>query len=272
MLENPPIANLRSVTGNYKMKQTTLFILTLFILTFDCKAHNNDCIEVKYLDFFGIADFDTIKWPDNELNQLLKRDFTKNEKDKELKTNFLIPMIVLQLKGFHPTCEKLSDTTQYSKLIQLYFNIRQKDKSVINGKTLPQQLEFIRQDYYDQVLNDTLLPFMNYTLDDGPLFGQLSKYIPKLDNGKYIETDFGKLTIVKSNEKIHLIATDNKQRVMWTRVMTGTSERVLTDLHFGENPVFKTSRAYIIAMSSEGERLTLYLKLDGNFMYYYHSW
>lgn len=253
------------------MRQTTLFILTLFLLTFACKAQNKDCFEVKYLDFFGVADFDTIKWPDSELNQLLKTDFTKNEKDEKFKTNFLIPMIVLQLKGFHPTCEKLPDTTQYNKLIQLYFNIRQQDKSVINGKTIPQQLEFIRQDYYDQVLNDTLFPLMNYTLDDGPLFGQLSKYIPKLDGGKFIETDFEKLTIIESNEKLFLVATNKNQEVLWSRIMAGTSDRILKDLYFGKNPFFKTSRAYIVSMGAEGERLTLYLNLDGNFMYYYHS-
>jgi hypothetical protein len=221
------------------MKQTTLFFLTLFLLTYACKAQNKDCFEVKYLDFFGIEDFDTIKWPDSELNQLLKTDFTKNEKDKKYKTNFLIPMIVIQLKGFHPICEKLPDTTQYNKLIQLYFNIRQQDKSVINRKTIPKQLEFIRQDYYDQVLNDTLLPLMNYTLDDGPLFGKLSKYIPKLDGEKFIETDFGKLTIIESNEKQFLIATNKNQEVLWLRIMTGTSDRILKDLYFGENPFLK---------------------------------
>lgn len=261
-----------TVIGNFKMRQTTLIILTIFLLTLDCKAQNKDCFEVKYLDFFGIADFDTIKWPDSELNQLLKTNFTKNEKEKKYKTNFLIPMIVLQLKGFHPNCNKLPDTTQYNKLIQLYFNIRQQDKSAISCKTLAQQLEFIRQDYYDQVLNDTLLPFMNFTMDDGPILGQLSKYIPKLDNGKFIETDFGKLTIINTNENHFLIATNKNQEVLWKRIMTGTSDRILKDLHFGKNPVFKTSRAYIISMGSEGERLTLYLKLDGNFMYYYHSW
>lgn len=263
---------MQSVTGNFKMRQTTLFILALFLLTFDCKAQDKDCFEVKYLDFFGITDFDTIKWPDSELNQLIKTDFTKDEKDKKFKTNFLIPMIVLQLKDFHPACEKLPDSTQYNKLIQLYFNIRQQDNSVINGKTIPQQLEFIRQDYYDQVLNDTLLSHMSYTLDDGPLFGQLSTYIPKLDDGKFIEMDFGKLVIIESNEKQFLIATNKNQEVLWSRIMTGTSDRILKDLYFGENPFFKTSRAYIVNLGAEGERLTLYLKLDGNFMYYYHSW
>lgn len=258
--------------GIIKMRQTTLYILTFFILPFGCMAQTKDCFEVKYLDFFGITDFDTMKWPDSELDQLLKKDFAINEVAKVYKTNFLIPMILLQLKAFHPDCDKLPDTTQFRKLIQLYFQIRQQNKSVISGKSITQQLEYIRQDYYDQVLNDTLLPFMNFTLDDGPFFGQLSKHIPKLENGKFIETDFGKLTIVKSNEMFFLVATDKSQDVLWTRIMTVTSGRILNDLYFDKNPVEKTSRAYIIGMGAEGERLTLYLKLDGNFLYYYHSW
>lgn len=254
------------------MKHLTLTILTLFILAFNAQAQNKDCFEVKYLDFFGIADFDTIKWPDSQLDPLLRMYFSTNEKVKKHKTNFLIPMIVLQLKGFYPACAPLHDSTQYGKLVQLYFNVRQQDKSVLNAKTLTQQLEFIRQDFYDQVLNDTLLPFMLYTLDDGPLFGQISGDIPKLDGGKFVETDFGKLTIVKSEGKVFLIATNENQEVIWTRIMTGTHNRILENLYFNENPVDKTSRAYIISMRAEGERLTLYLKLDGDFMYYYHSW
>ena len=254
------------------MRQTTLFIIVLFFLTLNSQAQDKDCFEVKYLDFFGIEELDTLKWPDSELNQLLQTDFSKNEEDKKYKTNFLIPLIVLQLKDFYPPCNKLFDTIQYNKLVQLYFNIRQQNKSVLNGKTISQQLELIRQDYYDQVLNDTLLPFMNFTLDDGPIYGEHSKINPDLGNGKSIETDFGKLIIVNSDKKIFLVATDKEKKIKWVRIMTSAFGGHLKDLEFSADSVHKTSLAYSVSMHSPGEGLTLYIKLDNEFMYYYHSW
>lgn len=47
-----------------------------------------------------------IKWPESELNGLLKMDFAKDRGKSEIKTNFIIPMIVYQLKQYHPNCNK----------------------------------------------------------------------------------------------------------------------------------------------------------------------
>ena len=64
------------------MKHTLIIICFLFwkITTFG--QTKSDCFEIKYLDFFDIEDLATVKWPASELDQLLKTDFTKNEKEK----------------------------------------------------------------------------------------------------------------------------------------------------------------------------------------------
>src|SRR5687767_12648017 len=123
-------------------------------------------------------------------------DFAKGE-EKNRKTNFLIPFIVFQLKDYYPTCSKNNDTLTFSKLKQLYFKIRQQDLSTLNSKPVSTQLRIIQLDFYKQVENDSLLPFMGYTLDDGPFYGQLSKYIPDYKNGKSYKTEFGTLYITK---------------------------------------------------------------------------
>lgn len=248
-----------------------LFGFLFWTITFFGQT-KSDCFEVKYLDFFGIENLDTIKWPASELDQLLKTDFAKDEKEKKEKTNFLIPFIILQLKGYHPSCSQSIDTSTFRKLKELYSKIRQQDFSIYNSKPISTQLEIIRQDFYSQVQNDTLLPFMGYTLDDGPFYGQLSEYIPDYKKGQTYKTEFGTLYITKHSGKVFLTVLNNQGSHRWTRIMTGNNNHLLTEISFSEKDIFKTSLGYQLRMFSEGEALKLYLKSNGDFRYYFHSW
>ncbi|MCY7345227.1 MAG: hypothetical protein LH614_03320 [Pyrinomonadaceae bacterium] len=212
---------------------------------------------------------DKIHWSDAELNELLKMNRSQDENE----TSFLIPPIVFQLKGFHPNCTKPIDAERFDKLISLYLKVRHKDVSSLENKTLAEKLIFIREDYYNQLQDERLLPHMRYTMDDGPLYGEIPKSIPESKLSESISTDFGKLSIVTANNQIFLTATDKKNKTIWSRIMKGANpDRKLKNLNFDESPVEKTSLSIIIHFYSEGERLNLYLKLDGKFMYYYHSW
>lgn len=253
------------------MKELALYLTMLFLLTFGCTNEKKECIEIKYLDFFSLEKTNELNWSESELNQLIKMDFATNKEDRINKTNFLIPQIMLQLKSYYPECENLSKNNQFSKLVQLYFKIRRQNKSLLMGKTISEQIEYIREDFYNQVLNDTLLPYMNYSTDDGPLYGQKSKGISKFENIKSIETDFGKLSIIKSQDKFYITAHDKHNRILWTRFMTGIDGNALNKISFSDKPIKKTSRAFIVNMTS-GEELTLYLNLSGKFMYYFYSW
>lgn len=255
------------------MRHCTLLLLFSFFLTNNTVAQSkNNCFEIKYLDFFGIENPDPIKWPASQLDQLLVIDFAEDKNYENRKTNFLIPFIILQLKDYYPTCSNNIDTSTFRKLKQLYYKIRQQDISTLNSKTLSSQLEIIRQDFYLQVLNDSLLPFMGYTLDDGPFYGQLPKYIPDYKNGKSYKTEFGTLFITKYSGKIFTTVLNKQGRHLWTRIMTGNSNRLLTEINFTEKDILKTSLGYQLYMFSEGESLNLYLKNNGDFRYYFHSW
>ncbi len=228
-----------------------------------------NCFEIKYLDFFGLEGMDTVKWPASQLDPLLLMDFTK---ENSTKTNFLIPFIVLQLKDYFPACSKKGDTTAYRKLTQLYSKIRQQDFLKLKVKPIAAQLEFIRHDFYEQVLNDSLLPYMAYSLDDGPFYGQLSTYDSNYKEGQSYKTDFGTLIITKKSRNISITVLNKQGKHLWTRIMTGNSNRPLTDIGFSEKDIFKSSLGYQLRMFSQGEALNLYLKSNGEFRYYFHSW
>ena len=252
-------------------RHTLLFSLLLLTITSFGQTKTN-CFEIKYLDFFGLESLDTMKFPASELDQLLITDLAKDKKEKARKTNFLIPFIALQLKDYYPTCSTNIDTSTFRKLKQLYFKIRQSDISIISDKPISNQLEYIRQDFYRQVQNDSLLPFMSYTLDDGPFYGQLSKYIPNYKKGTAYTTDFGTLFIINYSSKVFVTVINKQGKHLWTRIMTGNSNRQLTEINLSKENIMTTSLGYTIRMFSEGEALTLYLKSNGDFRYYFHSW
>ena len=255
------------------MKQIFFLIFGILFCTTSIWAQTQkNCFEIQYLDYFEIENLDSLQWPEVELDQLLKMDFAKEKKDVIRKTNFLIPFIVLQMKNHHPSCSAHSDTTVFRKLKELYFKIRQIDATSINLEPISTQIEMIRQDFYTQVQNDSLLPYMRYTLDDGPFYGKLSQKIPDYKLSKAYHTEFGKLYITKESEKIFLTVVNPQNKHVWTRIMTKNKDQYIGEIQFSEKDILKTSLGYQLRMHSDGEALNLYLKNNGDFGYYFLSW
>ncbi len=254
-------------------KTLWLLFLTLAFFIFAslavAQSADKDCFEVKHFDFFGLDNKSKIDWSDEEIDELFKTDYSQAESS----TSFLIPPIVFQLKDFHPNCGKSIDKKRFNGLVSLYFKVRQKDVSILENKTIAERLNFIREDYYSQLQDERLLSHMRYTMDDGPLYGEIPKSVPKSKPLEAIATDFGKLSIIKSNDRIFVIAKNKANKRIWSRIMKGANtDRYLENLKFDKNSVEKTSLATIVHFYSEGERLNLYLKPNGNFMYYFHYW
>ncbi|NRA93521.1 MAG: hypothetical protein HRU26_12730 [Psychroserpens sp.] len=249
-----------------------LLILSVNLTVFGQISDSKDCYEIKYLDFFGLDQMEIIKWPQSELDGLMKMDFAKSRGLSEIKTNFIIPMIVYQLKEYHPNCNKEIDTTYFSAISGLYLKIREIDSSKLLNKSISEKIDFIRTDFYFQVENLDYLPRMTVTFDDGPFYGIDFESESKLIPIETQETEFGTLSVSKVNDKTILTSKNKSGNVIWRKTITGLSDRNLTELHFTENPLEHNSVATVVNMYSEGERFTLYLKSDGRFMYYFHSW
>ena len=85
-------------------------------------------------------------------------------------------------------------------------------------------------------------------------------------------TNFGTLFITKYSSKVFVTVINKNGKHLWTRIMTGNSNRQLTEIDLSKENIRATSLGYTIRMFSEGEALTLYLKSNGDFRYYFHSW
>lgn len=255
-----------------KKIKSSLFITFAFLIfanTTLAQKVDKDCFEIKYLDFFGLDEVNDISWSDKELDEMLKMNYYEQFDE----TRFFIPILVRYLKDFHPACSKSIDKVRFDNLIALYFKVTLKDISLIRNKSIEEKLSFIRNDFYNLVGDVESLPRMSFSFDDGPLYGEIPKVAPKMKLSESVSADFGKLSILESNERILLVATDKKGKTIWSRIMKGANpDRHLQNLKFDKVPMKKTSLATIFNFYSEGERLNLYLKPDGKFMYYYHSW
>jgi len=253
-----------------KNRILTILFLTLNLTLFG--QDSNDCYEIKYLDFFGLDQMEIIKWPKSELDGLIKMDFAKDRGKSDIKTNFTIPMIIYQLKEYHPNCNEKIDTNYFNKISEIYLKIREIDSTEFLNKSIAEKIDFLRADFYSQVENLSYLPEMIMTFDDGPFYGVDYEKKSELEQIKTQETEFGTLIISKAVEKTILTSKDKNGSIIWQKAITGLSDRNLTELDFTENPMVYNSVATVVYMYSEGERFILYLKNDGNFMFYFHSW
>jgi len=237
------------------------------------RAQEKKCFAIKYLDFFELSDTEEVRWHDRDLDTMLKTTFfDKSVAPKSAKTNFLIPLLVLQLKEFHPACNSNTDTIRYNKLLAIYAKIRDIEMAFLKRKNRKEQLEFIRNDFYSQVLDNSSLPYMVFTTDDGPLYGKTEISIPASEVKQTIYTDFGTLSSLIIENTPYLIAKNKNSKTLWIRQLTNEGGRPLKNLILPENSATKSSRAYVFNLFAENEALTLYLELDGRFMYYFHSW
>jgi hypothetical protein len=250
------------------MCKTTKILSLLLIIFISANvyfAQKSDCFEIKHLDFFGLNQDSKINWSDQELDELNR---IKNEGN----SYWLIPPLVFQLRDFHPNCKNEFNQNRYEKLIKLYFKVRKNKAIDWDNKPIENQLKFIREDFYQQLYDEKIFPFMSFTMDDGPLYGKIPKTIPNIKQGKSIKTSFGKITIVETKSKVYLIATNENNKVIWSRIMTGVvPKRYLQNLNFHKNPLEEMPFATIVHLHTS-ERLTLYLKPDGKFICYFHSW
>ena len=215
----------------------TILFLTLNLNLFGQQSESKECYEIKYLDFFGLDQMEIIKWPKSELDALMKMDFAKDRGQSEIKTSFIIPMIVYQLKEYHPNCNAEVDTVYFNKISKIYLKIREIDSTKLLNKSIEQKIDFIRADFYLQVEKVDYLPKMTMTFDDGPFYGVEFEQKSELKPIKTQETDFGTLSVSKIEDKTILTSKNKNGELIWQKSITGLSDRNLTELNFADNPI-----------------------------------
>ncbi len=255
------------------MKKIIILLISLFYLGLTSIAQEtSDCFQIKYLDFFGLEKTSFLKLNTSSAEKLLISDLQKKDLGEPVvKMNFFIPVIMSQLKDYHPLCSRNTDTKLYKLLTQLYFKIIKADITILKNKTLSEQLEFFRDDFYLQVQNDSVLASLIFTLDDGPFYGINTTCTPEKDKQVFL-TDFGDLTIYANGQENYISVVGKDDKILWAKKMVGNNSQTLQNISFAKENIYKNSLGYTIKMVSNGEKLTMFLKNDGGFRFYFCSW
>lgn len=253
------------------MKTLSILFLLIYITSCGQKVESPTTYEVKYLDFFGLEHVEAFRWSDDEIKKLLTMDFKEGRKNPSKKTNYIIPIIIFQLKELHPNVTKKIDVNFFNQLTELYLKIREIDEAEIANKSVAEKIDFMRDDFYWQVENDQYLAYMLMTYDDGPFQGIDFKEEITSNPLDFQETNFGSLSTFQLGDKTILVAKDKSQKVIWQKSVTGFVDEKLSYLCFTSDAIQYTSAATIVKLHSESEKIVLYLKNDGRFLFYYNS-
>lgn len=248
----------------------SLLLAAAFAMSMSGQESDERCTDLKHLEFFGLKDISPPSWTETELEALIKQE--KKTKSLE-KTNFLIPLLVLQIAEYDPKCSKRQDTERFRKLTLLYSSIRGYETAAFSNLTIEKQIDFVRTDFYRQVDNDKLVVYMLSGFDDGPLEGETTQEFP-MENLKHAaKTEFGQIRFAQAEERVFVAAFDADNKLLWSRILKGTvPERYLNAISAKPVEVKSYDAAIVIGVFADGEKLNLYVRPNGRFMFYTHSW
>jgi hypothetical protein len=91
------------------MKILSFLVLLIYFSSCVQKKESPTTYDVKYLDFFGLENVEAFKWTDYEIKKLLTMDFKEGRNNPSIKTNYMIPVIIFQIKELHPNIAKEID-------------------------------------------------------------------------------------------------------------------------------------------------------------------
>ena len=224
------------------------------------------CVELKHFEFF-IRDTKE-RWSESALETLIKA--TPNPDSG----GWVVPVIVEQLSKYEPACGDTQVDRKFELLLRLYAIVQNLPR--LDDVTLSSydKLTLIRQDFQTQLNNDRGFERLVYTTDDGPLAGKptpapRTKPIASRDH----DVSFGKLRFSNMRTGVVVTALGRRGKVLWSRSLQGGNpKRALKQAQLETLSVEQTDFVVVARIIVDGERLTLYVRPNGRFMYYYHSW
>ncbi|MDM7921348.1 MAG: hypothetical protein QUS14_03530 [Pyrinomonadaceae bacterium] len=225
------------------------------------------CPTPKHSDLFGLEGLE-LNWPIEQIREL--RESTK--KRPENPTLFFAPAIVKGLYAYHSACSKRSDFVRFKELIDLYAAIFGREPKDFAADTADAQIDLLAR-HLDRLVNDDrALPKLIYTMDDGPLYGTVVNRFPKASKMTDVPAKFGSLKIAEYDSKIYVGAFDKGGKELWVRVLKRAhSEQDLRSYASEKLGLEEFGAVSILTMIADGERLRLFVRPDGRFVFYLHS-
>lgn len=260
------------------MSKVMLKLLLAFLFLMDntdLMGQDTKCYPVKYLDFFGLEDMKPVRFSLETIEESLTMDLTKPVSqltpDTSVHTNIIIPFIVYQLESLHPACNPAIDSSYLDKLFAIFCRVRWLDFNNYSIFSPEEKIDFMREDYYKQAEDDRILPYMLFTIDNGPFQGIDFLEKSKLDSIQEFATTFGKILTAVFDSYSIIAAYSTEDELLWMKKMTGQDNTKIENLTY-RGVEHNNSLCQILLFYSGEKKLTLFLKYDGRFMFYLYEW
>lgn len=257
-------------------------IMLSIIILVSCKATKNKASEnckvqeIKYLSTY----MDSRMWGVANGSEKIDLNAAKelaNMKAQELKTaNFFAPMIIKEIRDFHQDSEisakEKSILIELSKALGKIWNdetleiTENKSKNEICIIT-----NSIINKYHKLSEDDSQFYKMIFTMDDGPFYGiDTNEEFKKINE---ITFDQFKL-IQRGNESENTLEIiDENGNLKWRKIIARSDDYKIQSLSFPKEAVkVKNELGYKLALLGDGELIQLYLKKNGDFRLFFHSW
>ena len=249
-----------------------IVLVAVFVLWLASSAFpQNGCVALPDVSFFVDEASSKVLWSDEEMEGVIAAQRAAAESER---AQFFIPPIIAWLSAYKPGCGPADADRRFERLLTLYFAIRGQETSLDSSSSAVEKLRLVKDDFGRQLNDDQLFRKLIYTTDDGPLSGkQVSPRGIKAVAKEVRPTPFGSLTFANLRNGVAMMASGKNGKPIWARVLTGTvPARNLKKADLQTMTVEHVSFVVVARLSVDGERLTLYVRPDGRFMYYMHSW
>lgn len=226
------------------------------------------CVKLDNYQFFVPDEIGEPGWTEETLTTLIEREDGKDP------TSWMVPVIVRELTEYAPACGARPVDKKFDLLIKLFSAIRRDKRLTSNVITVAKQVRLIRDDFQRQINNDRLFPYLILTFDDGPFSGEIVRAGSERGGiSKDVAASFGKLRFSNANDRVIVTAFDKRRKPIWSRILNRTNpDRYLRAARLDMLTVQRTKFVVVATTSVDGERLNVYVRPNGRFMYYTHSW
>lgn len=262
-------------------QRTTIIIIPLLCLM-SCKSmHINsaeecEVKEIKYLTTYIDSRMWSAMGGNSRIDIESAREMSKIGDDNLENAHFFIPMLLKEIGGIYS--DELLETEERELIIEFSKVIGRiwKDETIIiqEGETETQvcaKVSATIDKYHQLSMDDKGFYRMIFTMDDGPFFGIDTEV--ELERIKEVSFDDKKLILRGREDENTLEVITKSGTLIWRKFMARSKEYKFRRLDFADDPIrVKNEMGYKVALYGDGELIQLYLKRNGEFRLFFHSW
>lgn len=259
----------------YKIISILIFSFFNYSLTID---NQNECSikPIKYLEIYINSRMWEVAGGNSNINLETAREMAEIEKDELEAADFFIPIIINQIKYIYSDHileeNEKNILIQFSKFLERKWNNKNfKIMKESSGTEICEKVNMIIDKYHLLSEDDSEFYKMIFTLDDGPYFGYDTEI--ELKKIEEIQIDNFKLVLRGNKLKYTLELLDIDGSLKWKKLIAKSKNHYITEMGFSNQPIrVKNELGYKVALYGEGELVQLYLKKNGEFRLFFHSW